>query len=74
MHDVNPARSELSNNTVVYPHGSKEGEALLPGDTWMADLYAAAERADCLLILTERKQFRALDLRRLAGLMASPRA
>ena len=57
---------------VVDPHGRKEGEALLPGVDWQSDPYAAAEGADCLLILTEWNQFRALDLRRLAAAMATP--
>lgn len=38
---------------VVNPHGRKEGEALLPGVLWETDPYAAAEGADCLLLLTE---------------------
>ena len=57
---------------VVDPHGRKEGEALLPGAGWQTDPYEAAQGADCLLILTEWNQFRALDLRRLAGAMATP--
>ncbi len=57
---------------VVDPHGRKEGEALLPGVDWQSDPYAAAESADCLLILTEWNQFRALDLKRLAAAMATP--
>jgi UDPglucose 6-dehydrogenase len=57
---------------VVDPHGRKEGEALLPGVTWEMDAYAAAKGADCLLILTEWNQFRALDLKRLASEMARP--
>jgi UDPglucose 6-dehydrogenase len=57
---------------VVDPHGRKEGEALLPGVTWEADAYAAAKGAECLLILTEWNQFRALDLKRLATEMARP--
>ena len=58
---------------VVDPHGRKEGEALLPGVDWQEDAYAAAEGADCVLILTEWNQFRALDLKRLAAGMATPR-
>ncbi len=58
---------------VVDPHGRREGEALLPGVSWEVDPYAAADGADCLLILTEWNQFRALDLKRLAGAMATPR-
>lgn len=58
---------------VVDPHGRKEGEALLPSVTWEVDPYVAAEGADCLLILTEWNQFRALDLKRLAGSMTTAR-
>lgn len=57
---------------VVDPHGRKEGEVLLPGVDWQSDPYAAAEGADCVLILTEWNQFRALDLKRLAAAMATP--
>ncbi len=58
---------------VVDPQGRREGEALLPGVTWEDDPYAAAEGADALVILTEWNEFRALDLGRLAGVMAAPR-
>lgn len=58
---------------VVDPHGRKEGEELLPRVEWLSDPYAAAEQADCLLIMTEWNQFRALDLKRLASTMATPR-
>ncbi|WP_322892347.1 MULTISPECIES: UDP-glucose/GDP-mannose dehydrogenase family protein [unclassified Yoonia] len=58
---------------VVDPHGRKEGEALLPGVTWAVDPYEAAQGADCLLILTEWNQFRALDLKRLADGMTNAR-
>ena len=57
---------------VVDPHGRKEGEPLLPGVDWQTDAYVAAEGSDCLLILTEWNQFRALDLKRLAASMATP--
>jgi UDPglucose 6-dehydrogenase len=58
---------------VVDPQGRREGEALLPGVTWMDDPYAAVEGADCLAILTEWNEFRGLDLRRLASAMATAR-
>lgn len=58
---------------VVDPHGRKEGELLLPGVDWQEDAYVAAEGADCVLILTEWNQFRALDLKRLAAGMNTPR-
>lgn len=57
---------------VVDPHGRNEGEALLPGVHWMEDAYQAAEDAHAIVILTEWNEFRALDLKRLAGGMASP--
>jgi UDPglucose 6-dehydrogenase len=52
---------------VTDPQGRREGEALLPGVTWVDDAYAAAEGAEAVVILTEWNEFRALDLRRLAG-------
>lgn len=58
---------------VVDPQGHREGEALLPGVTWMDDPYSAAEGADAVVILTEWNEFRALDLNRLAGVMSTPR-
>lgn len=58
---------------VADPEGRKEGEALLPGVTWCADAYEAAENADCVVILTEWNAFRALDLKRLGQTMRDPR-
>ena len=58
---------------VVDPQGRREGEALLPGVEWHDDPYEAAAGADLLVILTEWNEFRALDLGRIAGSMASPR-
>jgi len=58
---------------VFDPQGRREGEALLPGVTWMSDAYQAARGAELLVILTEWNEFRALDLRRMAKSMATPR-
>lgn len=58
---------------VVDPHGRREGEALLPGVIWESDPYVAARDADALVILTEWNQFRALDLKRLAATMTTPK-
>ena len=57
---------------VVDPQGAREGEALLPGVRWMEDSYAAAKVADAVVILTDCNEFRALDLARMAGDMATP--
>ncbi|MEP5153113.1 UDP-glucose/GDP-mannose dehydrogenase family protein [Planktotalea sp.] len=53
--------------TVTDPEGRREGEALLPGVTWMDDAYAAAAGADLVVLLTEWNEFRALDLGRIAN-------
>ena len=58
---------------VVDPKGRREGEALLPGVVWSDDPYKAANNADLLVILTEWNEFRALDLKKLARKMATPR-
>ena len=57
---------------VTDPHGAKEGAALLPAVEWYEDAYSSADGADCIVILTEWNQFRALDLTRLATSMATP--
>ncbi|MEM6905040.1 MAG: UDP-glucose/GDP-mannose dehydrogenase family protein [Pseudomonadota bacterium] len=54
---------------VVDPEGRKEGEALLPGVTWIENEYDAVKEADALVVLTEWNQFRGLDLTRLAQSM-----
>ncbi len=58
---------------VTDPQGQREGTALLPGVHWAEDPYKAAQNADLLVILTEWNEFRALDLKKLARKMATPR-
>lgn len=58
---------------VVDPQGRREGEALLPGVQWSDDPYKAVQNADLVVILTEWNEFRALDLKRMAKKMATPR-
>jgi len=58
---------------VTDPHGRREGEVMLPGVQWCDDAYKAAQNADLLVILTEWNEFRALDLKKLARKMATPR-
>ncbi len=57
----------------VDPEGRREGEALLPHVHWEADAYTACDGADLVVILTEWNQFRALDLEKIAGGMATAR-
>ncbi|MDZ4095950.1 MAG: UDP-glucose/GDP-mannose dehydrogenase family protein [Paracoccaceae bacterium] len=58
---------------VVDPEGRREGEALLPGVKWHESPYQAAHGADLVVLLTEWNEFRALDLRKLAQKMQTPR-
>ena len=58
---------------VTDPQGKREGEALLPGVKWADDAYLAAQGADLVVLLTEWNEFRALDLKKLAKKMESPR-
>ena len=57
---------------VVDPQGRREGEELLPGASWISDPYVAADQADCVVILTEWNQFRALSLDDLHRRMRTP--
>ena len=54
------------------PAGMEQAKTLLSDVTYCADPYSCAEQAEALVIVTEWEQFRALDLRRLKGLMAQP--
>ena len=58
---------------ITDPQGRHEGEALLPGVTWVDDPYEAATGADLVVILTEWALFKDMDLARLAGRMAQAR-
>jgi UDPglucose 6-dehydrogenase len=58
---------------VCDPQGIHEGEALLPNVDWIEDPYKAAQGADLVVILTEWNEFRALNLKKLARKMATPR-
>ncbi len=50
-----------------------EAARVLPEVEYVEDEYAAATNADALVFVTEWNQFRALDMRRIHGLMKSPR-
>ena len=58
---------------VVDPQGQREGEALLPGVKWLENPYQAAQGAHLVVLLTEWNEFRALDLKKLARKMETPR-
>jgi UDPglucose 6-dehydrogenase len=54
------------------PEGMEQARPLLPGVSFVDGPYAAAEGADALAIVTEWDEFRALDLKRIAGLLRQP--
>ena len=54
------------------PEGMDAAKQIMPNVTFCTDPYAAAEGADALALVTEWDAFRALDLERLASLMAHP--
>jgi UDPglucose 6-dehydrogenase len=51
------------------PVGREQAEPMLPGVIFADDAYSVASGADALVLVTEWDEFRALDLRRLAGTM-----
>jgi UDPglucose 6-dehydrogenase len=54
------------------PEGTEPAKAVLPAEVvFCADAYDAATGADALVIATEWEQFRALDFKRLKGLMSN---
>jgi UDPglucose 6-dehydrogenase len=54
------------------PEGMEAAKAMMPDVTFCKDAYEAATGADAVTIVTEWDTFRALDLRRLAGVMTAP--
>ncbi len=58
--------------TAYDPEGMEIAKALMPDIAYADDPYAVAKDADAVAIITEWDAFRALDLKRLAGLMATP--
>src|SRR5205807_4994878 len=54
------------------PAGMEQAKPLLPDIAYADSVYACAEGAHALVIVTEWEQFRALDLGRLQAIMAQP--
>ena len=71
--DIVPALQHAGATVQAFdPEGRREAEKLLPGVVFRDDAYAALEGADCLVILTEWNEFRALDLQRVRDLLNQP--
>jgi UDPglucose 6-dehydrogenase len=54
------------------PEGMKEAQKVMPHITYCTDAYDAMEGADCVAILTEWNQFRALSFERMKKLVKRP--
>ena len=54
------------------PQGMGQAKNLFEDIAWCDDAYAAMEDADCLAIVTEWNEFRALDIERIRRLMKTP--
>ncbi|MBA2731903.1 MAG: UDP-glucose/GDP-mannose dehydrogenase family protein [Acidobacteria bacterium] len=55
------------------PVAIEESRKILPDISYAEDEYATVEGADVLVFMTEWNQFRALDMKRIRGLMRTPR-
>ena len=54
------------------PQGMEEAKKLLNDVVWCDNTYSTMEGADCLAIVTEWNEFRALDLSRVKSLLTQP--
>ncbi|OEU58763.1 MAG: UDP-glucose 6-dehydrogenase [Desulfobacterales bacterium C00003104] len=54
------------------PVGMEEAKKQLDGIDYMPDLYAVADGADCLVLVTEWNQFRSIDWNRVKDLLRRP--
>ena len=55
------------------PVAMEEARKLLPQIAYAEDEYGAVEGCDALIFMTEWNQFRALDMKRIQGLMRTPK-
>jgi UDPglucose 6-dehydrogenase len=68
--DIVPALVKAGATVRVYdPEGMKEARKLLNGVAWCENAYDAMTDADCLVIVTEWNEFRALDVNRMRQLL-----
>ena len=54
------------------PQGMAAAKTMLPGMAFAGNAYECVEGADAVVIVTEWDEFRALDLKRIKGLLAAP--
>ncbi|MBX9635211.1 MAG: UDP-glucose/GDP-mannose dehydrogenase family protein [Magnetospirillum sp.] len=71
--DIVPALKEAGATIQAFdPEGMEEAKKLLPEITYCDDAYATLAGADCVVIVTEWNEFRALDLNRVKSLLTAP--
>ena len=71
--DIIPAlQGDGATVRVFDPEGMNEARKHFSGVTWCTDAYDAMSGVDCLVIVTEWNEFRALNLSRMKALMKSP--
>lgn len=71
--EIIPALQAAGASVRAYdPEGIKEARKLLADVFWCDNAYHTMEGADALVIVTEWNEFRALDLKRVRELLASP--
>ncbi|ALG75700.1 UDP-glucose 6-dehydrogenase [Azospirillum thiophilum] len=71
--DIVPALQAAGAHVRAFdPAGMHEAAKLLGGVDWCTDAYQPLEGADCVAILTEWNEFRALDLNRCKALLKRP--
>ncbi len=71
--DIVPALQQAGATVRAFdPAGMHEAKKLLSDVVWCDDSYSALEGADCVAILTEWNEFRALDLKRVKTLLKRP--
>ncbi len=72
--EILPALAAAGADICAYdPQGMNEAAPLLPEVTWAATAYDAAAGADCIIVLTEWNEFRAINLARLGKVMRTRR-
>ena len=55
--------------TATDPHGMEEAKKIMPEISYVADPYAAVEKADAVVLMTEWNEYRSLDLKKIKKLM-----
>ncbi|WP_028465779.1 UDP-glucose dehydrogenase family protein [Nisaea denitrificans] len=71
--DILPALQAAGATVKAYdPEGMKEAREMLPGVEMCDNAYAPIDGADVVVLITEWNEFRALDLKRIKGLLKEP--